>query len=111
MRSTLLGVLLGPSLFKLLLKLVHFLSQISHLAGISAALLPGLLCGIKELTMPVLLLAVFNKLGTIDGVKCGEGPTFSLSPFAILGSQPFLGAPLSEPPPFARFLGTHTSPG
>ena len=45
--STLLVVVLGPSLFKLLLKPVHFLGQISHLAVISAALLPGLLCGIK----------------------------------------------------------------
>ena len=63
--STLLVVVLGPSLFKLLLKPVHFLGQISHLAVISAALLPGLLCGIKGLRLGFILYGTVFYVGVI----------------------------------------------
>jgi hypothetical protein len=45
---TLLAVL--PILFKLPFKLLHFLRQISHLTGIRATLLSGLICGIEGLS-------------------------------------------------------------
>ena len=88
---TLLSLLFGLSPFQLLLKLFYFLGQINHLAGISTAPFPGLLCGIEGFGRLVLLLTIFIKSVTLDGVVCGKRPPISLVPLAILGRVPFLG--------------------
>ena len=80
------------SIFKLFLKLFHFLGQISHLAGIPTSYFLGLLSGIKVLSRFALLPTFLIELATPDGVMRGKGPTISLSSFVILGSSdPFLG--------------------
>ena len=104
---TLLSDLLG-FLLKLVLKFLHFLSQISYLAGISAALLPGLLHGIEGLSRLVFLLAIFIEPVTLNGVVRGEGPTSRLAPFSVLGSARLLGG-LSVRTAFIPVLPRHVS--
>ena len=80
-----------PSLFKLPFELLHFLRHISHLTGIRAALLPGLLRGIEGLSRLSLLLTFPVEPATLSSAVHGEGPASSLALFAILGETSFLG--------------------
>ena len=79
------------SLFKLFLKLFHFLGQIGHLARIFPTLFPGLLSGIEGLSRLIYLLTLPIQPVTLNGVMPGKGSTISLASFAILDSAPFLG--------------------
>jgi hypothetical protein len=94
---------------KTLFELSHLFHQISHLSGISTSwFLPGLPCGVKGLSWPVLLAAVLVEPTTIRGVVGRERPSTALHHLQNLSVRPFLGVPFSGPPPCARFpfLGT-----
>ena len=111
--STLLAVLLR--FLKPLFELSHLFGQMAYLIGIPTAwFLPGLLCGVEGFTYRNLLTAVLVEPTTLVGVVSRERPVNSLAPFAILDGtvRPFLGVPLSGPPPFTHFpfLGTCSPP-
>jgi hypothetical protein len=102
-----------PTAFLLFLKplfeLSHLFHQISHLSGLSTSwFLPGLLCGVKGLSQPVLLAAVLVEPTTLRGVVGRERFANSLAPFAKLVGTVLLGGPLFRPSPCVRFpfLGT-----
>ena len=80
----------------------------AYLIGIPTAwFLPGLLCGIKGLSQLVLLAAVHIEPTTLRGVVSREWSVNCLAQcLQYLSVRPFLGAPLSESPSRARFLGT-----
>ncbi len=89
---------------KLLFELSHLFGQMAYLIGIPTAwFLPGLLRGIEGLSQPVLLAAVLVEPTALGGVVSRERSVNSLAPFAKLVGTPFLGFPLSVPPPCARF--------
>jgi len=74
----------------------------AYLIGIPTAwFLPGLLCGIKRLSQPVLLLlaAVLIEPTTLRGVVGRERFANSLAPFAKLVGTVLLGGPLFGPFP------------
>ncbi len=70
----------------------------AYLIGIpTARFLPGLLCGIKGLSRPVLLAAVLVEPTTLRGVVGRERPVNSLAPFAKLVGTALLWSPLVGP--------------
>ena len=95
---------------KSLFELIYLFGQMAYLIGIPASwFLPGFLRGIEGLSQPVLLAAVLVEPTTLRGVVSRVWPVNSLAPFA-LSVRPFLGAPLSGPPPVRfPFLGTRSS--
>ena len=95
--STLLSRLFG--LLQLLFELLKFLGQISHLAGITAAL---------GLTRLAYLLAVLVKPMTLTGAEHGKGPTHRLAPLAVLGSTYLLGGWTSRTA-FSSMFSGHVS--
>jgi hypothetical protein len=85
---------------KPLFELSHLFCQISHLSGISTSWpFPGLLCGVKGLSRPVLLAAVLVEPTTLRGVAGRERPVNSLASFAKLVGTALLGGPLFGPSP------------
>jgi len=83
-----------------LFELSHLFRQISHLSGISTSwLLPGLPCGVKGLSRPVLLAAVLVEPMTLVGVVGRERSVNSLAPLAKLVGTSLLGGPLLGPSP------------
>ena len=57
------------------------------------------------------MVAILIRLATLDDVLLTVGPFICLHHLQDIVDHPFLGAGLSEPPPFARILVTHASPG
>ena len=84
-------------LCKLLFKLLKFLGQISHLARVTTALFPGLLCGIEGLTRLAYLFAFLVEPTTLTGVVHATGLTCCLAPLARLGGAWLLGGWSSRP--------------
>ena len=96
-----------PKLLKPPFELSHFFRQISHLAGILATcLFPGILCGIKGLSRLVYGATILHELRHSKVSWVVKGPSAVLHHLQYLAERPFLGAPLSESPLCARFLGT-----
>ena len=92
---------------KPLFELSHLFGQMAYLIRIPTAwFLPGLLCGIEGLSQLVLLAAVHIEPTTLHGVVSREWSVTVLQCLQYLSVRPFLGAPLSETPSRARFLGT-----
>jgi hypothetical protein len=91
---------------KLLFELSHLFGQMAYPIGIPTAwFLPGLLRGIEGLNQPVLLAAVLVEPTTLRDVVSRER-SVALHHLQNLSVRPFLGAPLSETPSRACFLGT-----
>ena len=85
---------------KLLFELSHLFRQKSHLSGISTSwFLPGLPCGVKGLSRPVLLAAALVEPTTLCGVVGRERSVNSLAPLAKLVCTALLGGPLLGPSP------------
>ncbi len=88
-----------------LFEFLKFFGQISHLAQVTNALLPRLLCGIEGLLGLAYLLAVLVKPATLDSIVSLKGPTCRLAPLAVLGGACLLGGWCSRTAFLSVFLG------
>ena len=100
-----LTVLLG--FLKFLFELTHFLRQISHLAGVSAAcFIPELFLVESKLNQPVLTRAAdLLEPATLRSIVGREWSVRRLAPLAILDRTALLGGPSIRTSPMSALLG------